>query len=300
MLQKIRIATRKSKLAIHQTNYICRLLQNASPELEIEIVGVVTTGDKSANQPNSQLSGKGDFLKEIETELLNETADLAVHSMKDVPSQLPEGLAVRAVAARQDPSDALIGVPSFFDLPREARIGTSSSRRRALLRHAFNKNNVQNIRGNVDTRLEKLDSGSYDALVLASAGLHRLGLDKRIGSYLDPSVFVPAAGQGQLAAEYRIDDDKISKLVDSIEVPDGSDASRCEREIIDGLGADCTTPIGVYCKPTDQGFHVEAIVLDLDGEHSIRVSYHDENPENLASTVARNLLSMGAKDLLAA
>lgn len=297
MPQRIRVVTRKSKLATQQTNYICRLLQKANPDLEIEIVGVVTTGDKSADQHNSPLSGKGDFLKEIESELLNETADLAIHSMKDVPAHLPAGLSVRAVAQRNDPSDSLVGVSSPFDLPADARIGTSSSRRRALLRHAFNKTNVQNIRGNVDTRLKKLDDGSYDALVLASAGLLRLGLDNRIGFRLDPSIFVPAAGQGQLAAEYRINDRKISRLVDSLEEDGASNVSRCERDVVNKLGADCTTPIGVYCQSKDRGFHVDAIVVDPCGERSVRVSCQDENPANLATTVARSLLSMGAREL---
>ena len=297
MTQRIRIATRKSKLATQQTNYISRLLQKANPRLEVEIVGVVTTGDKSADQPNSPLSGKGDFLKEIESELLKENVDLAIHSMKDVPAQLPDGLAVRAVAPRQDPCDALIGVSRLIDLPAEARIGTSSCRRRALLRHVFNRTNVQNVRGNVDTRLKKLDDGSYDALILASAGLVRLGLDNRIGCRLDPTLFVPAAGQGQLAAEYRIDDRKISALMDSLEMPDASEASRCERNVVSNLSADCTTPIGVYCKPVDQEFHLEAIVVDPSGEHSVRASFHDMNPDNLAITAARSLLSMGAQEL---
>ncbi len=297
MSQKVRIATRKSKLAIQQTNYICRLLQSKNPGLKIETVGVVTTGDKSAIQPNSPLSGKGDFLKEIESELLNETADLAIHSMKDVPAHLPNGLAVRAVAPRQDPSDALVGVSSPFDIPGNARIGTSSCRRRALLRHAFNKTNVQNIRGNVDTRLKKLDDGSYDVLVLATAGLLRLGLNNRIGFRLNPTVFVPAAGQGQLAAEYRIGDSKISKLMDSLEVPGVSDVSRCERDVVDKLGADCTTPVGVYCISKDQEFHIEAIVVDPSGEHSVRVSCQGESPASLATKVARSLLSMGAREL---
>lgn len=300
MSQKVRIATRKSKLATQQTNYICRLLQNGNPGLEIETLGVVTTGDKSANQPNSPLSGKGDFLKEIELELLKGTADLAIHSMKDVPAHLPDGLAVRAVAPRQDPSDALVGVSSPFNIPANARIGTSSCRRRALLRHAFNKSNVQNIRGNVDTRLKKLDEGSYDALVLATAGLLRLGLNDRIGFRLDPSIFVPAAGQGQLAAEYRIGDNQISRLIDSLEEPGASDVSRCERDVVNILGADCTTPVGVFCVSRNQEFHIEAIVVDPSGERSVRVSCQDESPASLATTVARSLLSMGASELFEA
>ena len=297
MKQRIRIATRKSKLAIHQTNYICRLIQNAYPELEVETVGVTTTGDKSAHDPNSSLSGKGDFLKEIESKLVNESVDLAIHSMKDVPALIPEGLAVRAVAPRQDPRDAVVGASTLRDLPTNARIGTSSCRRRALLRHAFNRTNVQEIRGNVDTRLKKLDDGSFGALVLASSGLIRLGLDKRIGFRLDSSIFVPAAGQGQLAAEYRIDDRDIAKIVHSLEVADARDASQCERDVVSKLGADCTTPIGVYCKPMDPGFHTEAIVLDPSGEHSVRASCQDENLDNLATTVAESLLSMGAREL---
>lgn len=297
MKQKIRIATRKSKLAIQQTSYICRLIRNANPGLEVETVGVTTTGDRSASSPNSPLSGKGDFLKEIETELLDETADLAIHSMKDVPALLPDGLEVRAVAHRQDPSDALIGVSTLHNLPIDARIGTSSCRRRALLRHIFNRTDVQDIRGNVDTRLKKLEDGSYDALVLASSGLIRLGLDDKIGCRLDSSIFIPAAGQGQLAAEYRTGDEKISKIVDTLEVTESSDASHCERDIVKKLGADCTTPIGVYCKPMDQGFLVEAIVVDPSGEHSVRASCHDENLDSLANSVAESLVSMGAREL---
>jgi hydroxymethylbilane synthase len=299
MKKRIRIATRKSKLAIQQTNYICHLIQDAYPKMEVEIVGVTTTGDRSAQSPSSSLSGKGDFLKEIESELLNESVDLAIHSMKDIPSIIPDGLVVQAIAPRQDPSDALVGVSTLNDLPVDARIGTSSCRRRALLCHAFNRTNVQDIRGNVDTRLKKLQDGSFDALVLASSGLIRLGLDNKIGFRLDSSVFVPAAGQGQLAAEYRMDDKEISKLVATLEVADASHASRCERDVINKLGADCTTPIGVYCQPMDQGFHIDAIVVDPDGEHSVRASCHDENLDKLASTVAESLTSMGARELIA-
>lgn len=297
MTQRIRIATRKSKLAMQQANYIRILLQRSNSDLEVGILGVVTTGDRSAQGIGFQMSGKGDFLKEIETELLAETADLAIHSMKDVPAQLPDGLTVRAIGPRQDPTDALAGIDSLNNLSANATIGTSSSRRRALLRHVYNQSNVQPVRGNVDTRLQKLDQGKFDALVLATSGLLRLGLDNRIGTRLDPAIFVPAAGQGQIAVEYRHDDDRISKLVDTLEVPDASRASCCERDIVNELGADCTTPLGVYCEPIDQGFHIRCIVLDPSGEHSVSASFFDENPSKLAEKAVRSLLSMGARDL---
>ncbi|MCY3883449.1 MAG: hydroxymethylbilane synthase [Gammaproteobacteria bacterium] len=300
MTQRIRIATRKSKLAMQQANYIRILLQRFNRDLEVEILGVVTTGDKSAQDIGFQMSGKGDFLKEIETELFAETADLAIHSMKDVPAQLPDGLTVSAIGPRLDPTDALAGIDSLSNLPANARIGTSSSRRRALLRHVYKKTNVQPVRGNVDTRLQKLDHGKFDALVLATSGLLRLGLDNRIGTRLNPSIFVPAAGQGQLAVEYRNDDDRIKKLVSTLEVPDTSLASYCERDVVNELGADCTTPIGVYCEPIDQGFHILCIVLDSRGEHSVKVSFFDESPSKLAKKAVRSLLSMGARDLFEA
>lgn len=285
---------------MQQTVWVRNFLQNFNPDLEIEILGVVTTGDKSSQDIDSQLTGKGDFLKEIESELLGETADLAVHSMKDVPAQLPDGLTIRAIGPRQDPTDALVGIGSIDSLSANARIGTSSSRRRALLRHVFNKTNVRSIRGNVDTRLRKLDEAKFDALILASSGLVRLGLDNRIGTRLDPTIFVPAAGQGQLAVELRRDDDNISKLVDSMEVPEATLASCCERYVVNELGADCTTPIGVYCEPIDQGFHVQSIVLDPSGEHSVQASFFDESPCKLAERAVHSLLSMGARDLIGA
>ncbi len=294
----IRLATRRSPLALAQANHVRSLLLERNPDVGVEIVGMTTTGDRSATSPSQALSGKGDFLKELELALLDQSADLAVHSMKDVPSSTPKGLRISAIGNRADARDALIGVKSLSELSVDSCIGTSSARRSALLKHVTNRSNIKPIRGNVDTRLAKLDNREVDALVLACAGLSRLGLEQRIGCFLDPSIFVPAAGQGCLAVEFRAGDEAVKRILDPLISQAASAVADCERAVVRELQADCNAPMGVYCAHKGSIYHLYGVVLDPNGDHSVRVSLADESTSTLADRAAEQLIAMGALDLI--
>lgn len=294
----IRLATRRSPLALAQANHVRSLLLERNSDVDVEIVGITTSGDRSATSPSQALSGKGDFLKELELALLDQSADLAVHSMKDVPSSTPKGLRISAIGNREDARDALIGVKSLSELTADSCIGTSSARRRALLKHVVNRSNIKPIRGNVETRLAKLDNQEVDALVLACAGLSRLGLEQRIGCCLEPSIFVPAAGQGCLAVEHRTDDELVKRIVDPLISQHTSAVADCERAVVRELQADCNAPMGVYCVQLGSIFQLHAVVLDPSGDHSVRVSLTDQSSSTLADRAAGQLIAMGALDLI--
>lgn len=298
MNRKVRIATRRSPLALVQANYVRTLLLEGNPDLNVEIIGMTTSGDRSASSPSQALSGKGDFLKELEVALLDESADLAVHSMKDVPASTPKGLHIRAIGSRADARDALIGVSALSELKPDSRIGTSSSRRRALLKHVANQTNVEPIRGNVKTRLAKLENKVVDALVLACAGLSRLGLEQRIGCYLDPTIFVPAAGQGCLAVEYRTGDEVIERIIDSLGANGISDIADCERAVVRDLEADCSVPLGVYCVQKGNDYRLHAVVLDSNGDHALRANLIDQSASRLADRATQQLIALGALELI--
>ncbi len=280
-----------------QARSVERMLLNDDPNLQTEIVGITTTGDRSARIPSQPLSGKGDFLKELESALLADEADMAVHSMKDVPFILPPALRIRSIGLREDPRDVLIGISSLLKLDASARIGTSSTRRQALLRHEANKTNVAPIRGNIDTRLRRLQEGEFDAIVLAAAGLNRLGLQQYVGCFLEPSIYVPPAGQGLLAVEYRENDSRVEEVLARIEDHETATVASVERAVVASIEADCTTPIGVHCQSRDGEYRVNAVVLDPQGQHSIRAQLTGGDPDSLATRAADQLLSMGARDL---
>lgn len=243
-------ATRRSALALAQCRAFVARLRAAQPELELVEAQIVTTGDKIQDRPLSEVGGKGLFVKEIEEALLARRADVAVHSIKDVPASLPDGLAIACVPAREDPRDALVAPRhgKLLDLPRGARIGTSSLRRAVSLLSARADLQIVPLRGNVDTRLRKVDAGEVDAIVLARAGLVRLGLEGRATDVLAPELSLPAVGQGALGIEARVDDAETRAVLAVLADATTSRCVHAERGVLAALGADCKTPLGAYAE----------------------------------------------------
>ncbi len=290
------IGSRGSQLALWQARWVAARLAELGEETRIEIIR--TTGDKVTEVPLGQVGTKGLFTKEIEDALLDGSIDVAVHSLKDMPTELPSGLVLAAIPQREDVRDALVG-HRLVDLPMGARVGTGSLRRAAQLRGLRPDLDVQGIRGNVDTRLRKLDEGQYDAIVLASAGLRRLGWDSRISQYLEPSEMVPAVGQGALAIETASAKTAlVSKLHD---VATGA-AVRAERALLSTLGGGCQVPVGAYASVTGGGLNLQAVVASGDGTRIVRSHAEGslEAPEDLGRHVADLLLAQGADELLSA
>ncbi|MXZ55625.1 MAG: hydroxymethylbilane synthase [Gammaproteobacteria bacterium] len=296
--RELRIASRASQLARIQAQLVGHAVEKQFSNLNITYVPVTTTGDRSAEMGNLPPKNKDDFVKEIEELLLKDEADLAVHSLKDVPSKTPDGLAVHTVLQREDPRDVLVGQANVFCLDRSAKIGTSSPRRRALLNFRFKTNNVAHIRGNVDTRLRKLDSDEYDAILLAAAGLQRMNLRDRIDAYLDPTNFIPAPCQGTLAVQFRHDDVQMASTIAPLQHLRVEAAALCEREIVLALNADCTSPIGVYCEDLGDEYALHAIVLNAAGTETLELRVNDHDPIRIASNTASSLIAMGVEELL--
>ena len=287
-MKTIRIATRKSQLALWQAENVRSHLQKVAPEWSIELVGVVTEGDRDQTSPLTKIGGKGVFVKALETALLERTADIAVHSMKDVPSVLAPGLQLSAVLEREDPRDALLSEQYTFDtLPTGARVGTSSLRRRYQLAHKRPDLVFEELRGNVDTRLSRLRSGDFDAIVLAVAGLKRLGLADAITDYLPVETSVPAAGQGAIAIECREEGaaDLISGLT-QLNHGDTARATFAERQVSSSLFATCDLPVGVHAASIGgDRIRMTAFVSDVEGTRQVRAT--SEGP---SATVADDLL----------
>ena len=294
----LRIATRASKLARVQAKLFGDVLEQHFPDQKIEYMPITTAGDRSALKGNLPPKNKDDFVREIEALLLDDAVDLAIHSMKDVPSMIPNGLTIHSALRREDPRDVLVGADNLFYLEPNARIGTSSPRRHALLKFRSKFNNVASVRGNVDTRLRKLDNGEYNAILLAAAGLHRLQLQHRIGSYLDPSSFIPAPCQGTLAVEFRSNDSHVASLVAPTRHSRVEAAACCERAIVHALQADCKTPLGIYCEDLLEAYVVHAIVLHTTGSEALELRISDSDPHRLTAKVVANLLAMGVEQLL--
>jgi hydroxymethylbilane synthase len=274
MSEHLVIGTRASHLALAQCESVTGALREAWPDLETSVEAVRTTGDQQAEAPLEHLPGVGFFVKELEAALLDGRVDLAVHSMKDVPTVLPEGLEVEAsVPERADPRDCLVTLEGMAldGLPEGARVGTSSPRRRAMLLAARSDLEVVPLRGNVDTRLRKLEDGQVDATVLARAGLVRLGVLSERAAPLGTDAVLPAAGQGALGLEFRADDERVRRLVAAVNVEADRQAVSAERAVLRRLGAGCRTPIGVLGRATPDGELVlEAYLLRVDGRRSLR------------------------------
>lgn len=302
-MSTLRIATRESALALWQANNVKALLENCHESLTCEIVGMTTEGDRNKVSPLSQMGGKGVFVKELETALLEGSADIAVHSMKDVPGELPEGLSITAICERASPRDAFVAnsFSSPGDLPAGAVVGSSSLRRVLQLQAAFPHVEFRELRGNVDTRLRKLDEGQYDAIILAVAGLSRLGLGDRISSEIGTDLCIPAAGQGAVGIESRSDDDLVNGLLRDVNHDPTWIAVTAERRVTLALGATCNLPIAVFAEQAADRLVVTSFVADTKGEQTIRESIDGrvDEAETMAATLGERLLAAGAADLIA-
>ena len=305
MLEKtLKIATRQSPLALWQANYVKDRLQQLYPDLTIELVPMVTKGDVILDSPLAKIGGKGLFVKELENALLNKEADIAVHSMKDVPMQFPEGLGLAVICQREDPRDAFVShsYRTFAELPQGAVVGTSSLRRQCQLKALRPDLNIRSLRGNVGTRLSKLDNGDYDAIILASAGLIRLGLADRIASFIDVEQSLPAAGQGAVGIECRTDDMQVQALLAPLADAKTTYCVRAERAMNNHLQGGCQVPIGGYAVLQQGQLYLRALVGDIDGSRIIRAEGKSavENAEVLGVKIAEQLLAQGADKILQA
>ena len=302
--RKITIATRGSKLALWQAEWVKSELDKINPDFEVELNKIKTTGDKILDVPLAQVGGKGLFVKEIEEAMLRGEADLAVHSMKDVPTDLPEGLHLSAICEREDPRDAFIAGPqikNFQALPQGAHVGTSSLRRICQLLNKRPDLKITQLRGNVDTRLRKLSEGQFDAIILATAGVKRLGHADRITEKLSTDVSLPAIGQGAVGIECRVDDEFINNLLKKLNHEETSVCVRTERAFLKKLEGGCQVPIAAYARLKDGNVFIEGLVGSLDGKTLIKASLKGKPEEavSLGTRLAENLLSKGAGKILA-
>lgn len=268
MKNSIIVGTRSSKLALWQAKYVAGRIKEKYPEKNVELLHITTKGDKILDVPLAKIGGKGLFTKEIEAAMLERKIDIAVHSLKDMPTQLPDGLALAAVTKRADASDAFVSVKydSFEQLPQGAKLGTSSLRRKAQLLHARPDLKIINLRGNVNTRLKKLDAGDYDAIILASAGLKRLGFGNRIKQTLPKNICLPAVGQGILAIEARTDDKEMHKLLRFLHDEESWQTSLAERAFLNRVEGGCQVPVGVHAVIDEDMIIIEAVIASLDGK----------------------------------
>ncbi|QSB55529.1 hydroxymethylbilane synthase [Acinetobacter calcoaceticus] len=303
-MKTLKIATRQSPLALWQAEYIRARLQELHPDLTVELVKFVTQGDKILDTPLAKIGGKGLFVKELEAALLDGRADLAVHSMKDVPMALPEGLTLAVICEREDPLDAFVSnqFEKFADLPQGAKVGTSSLRRKSQILKQRPDLQIIDLRGNVGTRLGKLDDGQYDAIILASAGLKRLGLSERIRHCLAPDISLPAVGQGALGLECRAADSEVLALIQPLLHEETDVCVRAERAFNAYLEGGCQVPIAGYATLQNGQIHIEGRVGSADGQTLLRAELTDEasNAQQLGENLARNLLDQGAGELLKA
>src|SRR5215472_2141755 len=295
----IRIGSRGSQLALWQANHVANLLRAKTHIVDIQVIK--TTGDKITDVALSKVGTKGMFTKEIEEALDAREIDLAVHSLKDVPTELQPEFELAAVMKREDPRDVFVSVkfPDVSSLPAGARVGTSSLRRHCQLKALRADVEIVALRGNVDTRLRKLEMGEYDAIILAAAGVHRLGLDQHVRSRISADVMCPAVGQGALAIETRRDDQQTLSLLSFLNHADTRQAIECERALLGSLGGGCQVPIGAYAEQRNGKLHLRAMVGHPDGSKILREQAEGDAPEALGRQVAQTLLTRGAEKILA-
>lgn len=302
--QLIRIATRQSPLALWQAEHVRQLLCAQHPDLEVTLVPMVTKGDVILDTPLAKVGGKGLFVKELELALLEQRADIAVHSMKDVPVEFPDGLGLVCICERDDPHDALVSnhYDSLDALPQGAIVGTSSLRRQCQLRAARPDLHIKDLRGNVGTRLSKLDNGEYDAIILAAAGLRRLGLEGRIRARLSVQQSLPAVGQGAIGIECRLDDARVRALLAPLNHADTADRVVAERAMNNRLQGGCQVPIGSYAELTGDQLYLRALVGAPDGSRLLQAEIRGPRTaaEQLGSALAEQLLDAGAGSILSA
>lgn len=298
------LGTRGSKLAVHQTEWVQARLQELAPHVTVTLRRIQTSGDKILDVPLAKIGGKGLFVKEIEEALLSGEIDLAVHSMKDVPTALPPGLDLLCIPCREDPRDALISRDKrpFADLPQGAKVGTSSLRRQAQLLQARPDLSILMLRGNLDTRLKKLRDGQFDAIVLAAAGLRRLGWEHEITEYLAPEISLPAIGQGALGIEGRRDDQFVRSLLSGLEHAPTRTMVRAERALLHRLQGGCQVPIAAHATLTGSDVTLEGLVASVDGKEIIRdrVRGTVTDPESIGIQLAERLLAGGGDRILQA
>jgi hydroxymethylbilane synthase len=301
-IKKIRIATRDSLLALWQAEYVSTALQSAHPGLEVELIKMKSQGDKILDTPLAKIGGKGLFVKELEEGMLAGIADIAVHSMKDVPMTLPDGLHLAVICPREDPRDAFVSnrYKHFEDLPEGAVVGTSSMRRQCQILAKRPDLQIKFLRGNVQTRLRKLDEGEYDAIILASAGLKRLGEAARITEAIEVDTILPAVGQGAVGIECRIDDAEINLLLAPLNDAHTAARVRAERAMNRRLEGGCQVPIGGYAELDHGVILLHGLVGSVDGTQIIRshISGYPEHGEELGIALAEELLARGAKEIL--
>ena len=303
MRSTIRIATRKSPLALWQAHFVQSRLQQLYPQLRVELLPMSTKGDKILDSPLAKVGGKGLFVKELEQAILDGDADIAVHSMKDVPVEFPEGLGLTIICERDDPRDAFVSTrfASIAELPAGSRVGTSSLRRQCQLRAQRPDLQVIDLRGNVNSRLAKLDAGEYDAILLAAAGLKRLGLQERISALLPTELSLPANGQGAVGIECRLDDNELLSLLAPLEHPQTRQRVLAERAMNRALQGGCQVPIGAYAELEGDTLWLRGLVGLPDGSRILRAELRGAvgEPEALGQALAEQLLTQGAAELLA-
>ena len=300
-MKQLRIGTRASQLALWQANWVQSELEKRYPGITITLVKIKTIGDKILDVPLAQVGGKGLFVKEIEEAMLRGEIDIAVHSMKDVPTEFPEGLGLYCITEREDPRDAVIsrGV-KFADLPRGARIGTSALRRQAQLLKVRPDLTMVVIRGNVETRINKLETENLDAVILAAAGLKRLGFTDKVAEYLDTDFSIPAIGQGALGIECRLDNEEVRQTIAFFNHPDTAHAVRAERALLWRCEGGCQVPIAAHGVVTGSQLHLTGFVASVDGSRSVKgsISGPAGEYERLGITLAEQLLKDGAHEIL--
>ena len=299
---RIRIGTRASQLALWQANWIKECLIRQHPDLDVQIEKIKTTGDKILDVSLAKIGGKGLFVKEIETALLDNSVDIAVHSMKDVPTELPDGLDIVAVSQREDPRDALLSGNGMGmdDLPDVAAIGTSSLRRQAQLLHLKPNFSIQPLRGNINTRLRKLKEGQYDAIVLAHAGVIRLGWEAEVTQVIEPDVMLPAIGQGALGIEARLDDDRTLDRISFLNDPVTSVCVAAERAFLHRLEGGCQVPIAAYATADGDELSLTGLVAAVDGTRFIRREARSpvSEAESMGTGLADDVLDSGGREIL--
>lgn len=299
----IRIATRRSPLALWQAEYVRDELMARNPDLQVELVGIATRGDKILDTPLAKIGGKALFVKELEVAMLEGEADIAVHSMKDVPMEFPDGLFLPVICPREDPRDAFVSntYASIDELPQGARVGTASLRRQCQLKERRPDLQIGTLRGNVGTRLGKLDSGEFDAIVLAAAGLLRLKLDARIAQFIPEQFSLPAGGQGAVGIECRSNDQRVIDLLAPLHDQDTADRVLCERAMNRRLQGGCQVPIACYAELQGNDLYLRGLVGEPDGSRVLRTEQrgHRADAEAIGVAAAENLLAQGADKILA-
>lgn len=302
--EKLIIASRESALAMWQAEFIQSELQRLYPETTVEILGMTTRGDQILDQPLANIGGKGLFIKELETALLDGRADLAVHSMKDVPMTMPDGFMLAATCERHDPRDAFVSnqYETLEALPAGSVVGTSSLRRQSQIKAQFPNLEIQTLRGNVQTRLRKLDEGQYDAIILAAAGLKRLGLGERVRYEIPPAQSIPAVGQGALAIEICESRPELLNVLAPLNHADTQDCTTAERAMSRALAGSCSVPLGAYATCEQDVIAIEGFVASVDGKDMVKASLTGPrtDAESLGQQLAKQLIQQGAAEILEA